>query len=71
MNEAEIMEDTTKTMSKVVSEGLKYESIYGLLVYQKENGLGLGYKIAALRNLFENDFNFMVTTFPIPNDGGK
>ncbi|KAI9659825.1 MAG: hypothetical protein M1821_001176 [Bathelium mastoideum] len=71
MAEVETVEHIAKTASETFSEGLEYESVYALLIYWKESDLNPEEEISVLRALFEKDFNYMVTTFPIPTNGGQ
>lgn len=71
MDEVEIVEEFYRNTSTYFSNGVEYESVFVLLIYWRDNDIAPDHEIAALRKLFEGDYNFEVTTFPIPTQGGQ
>lgn len=71
MDEVEIAEEFHRNTSTYFLDGLEYESVFALLIHWRDNDIAPDREITALRKLFEDDFNFEVTTFPIPSQGGQ
>lgn len=71
MDAGQLAQDFSKSTSTYFSNRSEYESVYALLIYWKENDIGPEDELTALRKLFEDDFNFKVTTFPIPSERGQ
>jgi hypothetical protein len=71
LEEVKIAEEFYRNTSTYFSNGLEYESVFALLIHWRDNDIAPDHEIAALRKLFEDDYNFEVATFPIPTHGGQ
>jgi hypothetical protein len=71
MAEKQLVDDFTQTASTYFAERIEYESVQCLIIYWAENDLGPDQEIQKVRRVFENDYRFPTTTFPIPTKGGQ
>ncbi|KAL1631908.1 hypothetical protein SLS56_004113 [Neofusicoccum ribis] len=60
-----------ETTSTYFADRNEYKTVHVLITYWIENDLGLEEELESLRKIFEDDYHFAVTTFPIPLEGSQ